>query len=156
MEVKWYCEAKERKVTSQQSSHGSGALVYFPLNASISLSRVHVFTLFSPSLVLPLTATAVLAGLVSSWEDSSESILDEGEEADNQLQQTHQSSPQGASHTTSWGQGDATLGGRRREALLPAGTGKGIVPRRMQSQIAEAVEIALSYLLMHCIISISR
>ena len=146
MEVKWYCEAKERKVTSQQSSHGPGALVYFPLNASISLSRFHVFTLLSPSLVLPRTATVTFAGLVSSREDSSEGILDEGEETDNQLQQTQESSPQGASHTTSWGYGDTTLGGRRREALLPAGTGKGIAPRRIQSQIAEAVEIALSYL----------
>ena len=118
----------------------------------ISLNN-QIFTLLSPSLVLPLTATVTLAGLVYPWEDSSESILDEGEEADNQLQQTHQSSPQGASHTTSWGQGDATLGGRRREALLPAGTGKSIVPRRIQPQIhvAEVVELALSYLLIHCI-----
>ena len=66
----------------------------------ISLNN-QIFTLLSPSLALRLTATAVLAGLVSPREDSSEGILDEGEEADNQLQQTHQSTPEGASHTTS-------------------------------------------------------
>ena len=54
----------------------------------ISLNN-QIFTLLSPSLVLPLTATVTLAGLVSPREDSSEGILDEGEEADNQLQQTH-------------------------------------------------------------------
>ena len=86
-------------------------LNYWSIQKRLSNCFMDNLTVVVPSLGLPATTAAGAAGLVSSC-DSGEGILDQGEEADNQLQQTHQSSPQGASHTTSTprGQGDTTLG----------------------------------------------